>query len=266
MRVEGKVIQWDDAKGYGFIAPSAGGAKIFVHARGFGLRARRPFAGERVSYEVGLDGQGKSRAINVRSLEPKPAPAGPANGSRTPSPTAPRAASAGPASEGAARRASARSSGAFASSASTSASARSAKSTKARGHTGPAGGGSAGNAELWLIPTFASLVLLTHLAWPLPHALWGLYMAMSLATFIVYALDKRAARLGQWRVKEITLHGLAFLCGWPGALLAQHLLRHKRAKPGFRRTFWLSTALNILLFVLLFTPMLSPLLRRSAVV
>jgi len=236
MRVEGKVIQWDDAKGYGFIAPSAGGPKIFVHARAFGLRSRRPFAGERVSYEVGLDGQGKSRAIDVRSLEPRPAPAAPP----------PRAAGAG-AGRG---RASA------------------AHNAASAGRAAPrdTGGSSAANAELWLIPLFASLVLLTHLAWPLPHALWGLYMAMSLATFIVYALDKRAARLGQWRVKEITLHGLAFLCGWPGALLAQHLLRHKRAKASFRRTFWLSTVLNILLFVFLFTPLLPSLLWRSATV
>ena len=108
------------------------------------------------------------------------------------------------------------------------------------------------------MPGFATLVLLTHLAWPLPRGLWGTYVAMSFATFIVYALDKRAARLGQWRVKESTLHGLALLCGWPGALLAQHLLRHKSAKPGFRRVFWLSVALNILAFVCLFTPLLSP--------
>ena len=108
----------------------------------------------------------------------------------------------------------------------------------------------------YLLP--ATLVLLTHLAWPLPRGLWGTYVAMSFATFIVYALDKRAARLGQWRVKESTLHGLALLCGWPGALLAQHLLRHKSAKPGFRRVFWLSVALNILAFVCLFTPLLSP--------
>jgi uncharacterized membrane protein YsdA (DUF1294 family) len=78
---------------------------------------------------------------------------------------------------------------------------------------------------------------------------------MSMATFITYALDKRAARLGGWRVAENTLHGLALLCGWPGALLAQELLRHKSAKPAFRRLFWLTVALNVLGFALLFTPL-----------
>ncbi|MBB3281959.1 cold shock and DUF1294 domain-containing protein [Mitsuaria sp. BK037] len=221
MRVEGRIVQWDDAKGYGFIAPSDGGPKRFVHISAFGLRARRPFVGERVSYQPGADAQGKPRALEVRSLEPKPAPAGPA-----------------PRPGGAARprdRAQPL--------------RGSAPSSKPSADTG---------ASLWLVPGFATLVLLTHLAWPLPRGLWGTYVAMSFATFIVYALDKRAARLGQWRVKESTLHGLALLCGWPGALLAQHLLRHKSAKPGFRRVFWLSVALNILAFVCLFTPLLSP--------
>lgn len=252
MRVEGKVIQWDDAKGYGFIAPSAGGSKIFVHARAFGLRSRRPFVGERVSYEVGLDGQGKSRAMNVRSLEPKPAPAGPAPGA---------GGTRGAGAAGAARSGAGRAAGGAAAGRAGPAGPRAAGASPAAGN---AGSSTASNAELWLIPVFASLVLLTHLAWPLPHALWGVYMAMSLATFIVYALDKRAAKLGQWRVKENTLHGLALLCGWPGALLAQHLLRHKSAKPSFRRFFWLSTALNILLFVLVFTPLVPSLLRSHA--
>ncbi|MBB3194151.1 DUF1294 domain-containing protein [Roseateles terrae] len=252
MRVEGKVIQWDDAKGYGFIAPSAGGSKIFVHARAFGLRPRRPFVGERVSYEVGLDGQGKSRAIEVRSLEPRPAPAGPA----------PATAGRRPAGGSAGRPTAARTAAQAGSRGGAGTGRASGTSSASRAG---AGTGTASNAELWLIPLFASLVLLTHLAWPLPHALWGGYMAMSLATFIVYALDKRAARLGQWRVKESTLHGLAVLCGWPGALLAQHLLRHKSAKPSFRRLFWLSTALNILLFVLVFTPLLTSLLKSSGV-
>lgn len=260
MRVEGKVIQWDDAKGYGFIAPSAGGSKIFVHARAFGLRSRRPFVGERVSYEVGLDGQGKSRAMNVRSLEPKPAPAGPAPGAGGTWGAA-GASGTGRSTGGAA---SGRAGGRTSASSTASGGARAPRSSATQGATGASGPGTASNAELWLIPLFASLVLLTHLAWPLPHALWGVYMAMSLATFIVYALDKRAAKLGQWRVKENTLHGLALLCGWPGALLAQHLLRHKSAKPSFRRLFWLSTVLNILLFVLVFTPLLPSLLRSHA--
>ena len=213
MRVTGRLIQWDEAKGYGFIAPDQGGRKIFVHAKAFGPRPRRPFVGERLSYQPGQDAQGKPRALQVQSLEPR-------------EPSAP---SAPPAGAAPTRKAAA-----------------------------PAGGATRpGHGGLWLVPAFAGLVLLTHLAWPLPYGLWNFYFAMSLATFIVYALDKRAARLGQWRVAEATLHGLALACGWPGALLAQQLLRHKSAKPGFRRLFWLSVLLNILAFVLIFTPLVS---------
>ena len=111
------------------------------------------------------------------------------------------------------------------------------------------------NRVLLLVPGFACLVLACSLLWRVPNAAWGAYSAMSMATFIVYALDKRAALRGDWRVAENTLHGLALLCGWPGALLAQELLRHKSAKPAFRRLFWLTAALNVLGFLLLFTPL-----------
>ena len=38
-------------------------------------------------------------------------------------------------------------------------------------------------------------------------------------------------------------------------MLAQELLRHKSAKPAFRRVFWLTVVLNVLGFALLFTPL-----------
>ena len=208
-RQQGTLTQWDDAKGYGFITPDAGGGRLFVHARAFGLRAWRPYVGERLSYEPGRDAQGKARAQRVKALAPR----------------RPQAASRG---------------------------------ARAPAVQRPAPDAARGSAVLLLIPAFAALVLAVHLAWPLPHAVWGSYMALSLATFIVYAGDKRAARKGQWRVAESTLHGLALCCGWPGALLAQQLLAHKRSKPVFMRIFWGTVALNILAFIALFTPALMP--------
>lgn len=70
------------------------------------------------------------------------------------------------------------------------------------------------------------------------------YLAASVVTFAFYAFDKAAARKAHWRTPEITLHALGLLGGWPGALAAQHLLRHKSAKRSFLAVFWLTVGLH----------------------
>lgn len=80
------------------------------------------------------------------------------------------------------------------------------------------------------------------------------YVLISLLTLIVYAVDKSAARKGGRRVRERTLHLLALAGGWPGALVAQRLLRHKSRKQPFRAMFWLTVALNCAACVWLLTP------------
>ena len=73
----------------------------------------------------------------------------------------------------------------------------------------------------------------------------GVYGLMSLVTFVAYYFDKRAARLGRPRTPEATLHILELLGGWPGALLAQRLIRHKNAKVGYQAIFWLIGAVHV---------------------
>jgi len=65
------------------------------------------------------------------------------------------------------------------------------------------------------------------------------YVAMSALAFVLYAVDKRRAARGQWRIPEATLHTVEVLGGWPGAVVAQHLLRHKRQKSAYVLVFWL---------------------------
>lgn len=79
----------------------------------------------------------------------------------------------------------------------------------------------------------------------LPAAwLAALYALASAACFIAYARDKRAARLARPRTPERTLLLLGLAGGWPGALAAQRLLRHKSAKQSFQRKFWCTVLLN----------------------
>jgi uncharacterized membrane protein YsdA (DUF1294 family) len=68
---------------------------------------------------------------------------------------------------------------------------------------------------------------------------------MSLVCFITYGLDKRQAVRGGRRVSERTLHLMAFLGGWPGALIAQRQFRHKTQKVRFRIVFWIVVVLHI---------------------
>ena len=86
---------------------------------------------------------------------------------------------------------------------------------------------------------------------PLPYWVAALYLGVSILCFIVYAVDKSAARAGRRRVPESTLLLLGFAGGWPGAIVAQRMLRHKTRKASFRRAFWLSVLANVAVFAVL---------------
>lgn len=66
MRLTGILRSWNDDRGFGFITPKNGGAKIFVHISALPRDGSRPTSGERVSYELGRDKDGKPRAVNVQ--------------------------------------------------------------------------------------------------------------------------------------------------------------------------------------------------------
>lgn len=103
------------------------------------------------------------------------------------------------------------------------------------------GGALLGWALLLIAPGFAVWKLLPTLA---AQILTGWVLVVSIGTFAIYAWDKRRARHGGQREPESHLHLLALLGGWPGAFLAQRLVRHKTAKSSFQFVFWLIVLLH----------------------
>lgn len=104
---------------------------------------------------------------------------------------------------------------------------------------------SANTVSLVVALLFVVAVAITVLAGQLPFPVLLLYLGASGVTFLVYAVDKAAARHDRWRTRESTLHLLSVVGGWPGALAAQRLLRHKSAKESFKSAFWATVAINI---------------------
>ncbi|GAA4732189.1 cold shock domain-containing protein [Isoptericola chiayiensis] len=62
---DGTVSFYDDAKGFGFIAPDAGGADVFVHAKALGRGLTELAEGARVTYDA-VDGDRGPNARNVQ--------------------------------------------------------------------------------------------------------------------------------------------------------------------------------------------------------
>ena len=77
----------------------------------------------------------------------------------------------------------------------------------------------------------------------------AVYGLVSVVTFIVYAIDKSAARNDRRRIPEKTLHLLALCGGWPGALFAQKLLRHKTQKQPFLTVFWCIVVIHVIALI-----------------
>lgn len=75
------------------------------------------------------------------------------------------------------------------------------------------------------------------------------YGVASAAAFGLYWYDKRQAKTGQWRTPENVLHGVELLGGWPGALLAQQVFRHKTRKVSFQVVFWLIVAVHQVVWI-----------------
>ena len=63
--MNGKVIEWNDQKGYGFISPVIGYERIFFHISALKNRNVRPKLNDEVSFEVSQDKKKRLNASNV---------------------------------------------------------------------------------------------------------------------------------------------------------------------------------------------------------
>nr|WP_180206452.1 DUF1294 domain-containing protein [Pseudomonas sp. SbOxS1]NYU06692.1 DUF1294 domain-containing protein [Pseudomonas sp. SbOxS1] len=96
-------------------------------------------------------------------------------------------------------------------------------------------------AMLCALPLFGSMSLWLQGGSLIPLAAYGI---VSVLAFLLYWSDKRKARFDHWRTPENVLHALEFAGGWPGALLAQQVFRHKTRKVSFQLVFWIIVLLH----------------------
>ena len=101
-----------------------------------------------------------------------------------------------------------------------------------------------------LVVLVAFALLLAFVAATRGVPLWAelLYAGASALSFALYAVDKAAAIDKRDRIPESMLLWLGFAGGWPGAIVAQQVFRHKTAKQSFRIRFWLSVIANMAVF------------------
>lgn len=216
-RETGILEDWHDARGFGFIRRPAGAGKLYVHMKSIGKSTERPKPGDKLNYEIGEGANGRPAAVKVRIVAP-PAP--------KPAPTAPLPAAAPQAAT------------------TSAAAAQPTPIQKPRREPRPGMRHISMRtaAAATIIVLLGNNIMLGHI----PPWVGLLYIISSIATFIFYQADKRAAEKREWRAPERRLHLADLTFGIVGGLLAQHVLRHKTYKPGFVTITALITALHVL--------------------
>ncbi|WP_058834075.1 DUF1294 domain-containing protein [Luteimonas abyssi] len=245
----GRIERWDDARGFGFIVPETPASgdpdRLFFHIRDYGADGARPTAGERVRFTPQRDDDGRWQAVRIASI---PTPASHASGR---APTRTSTASASRTARPSGKRGIARSSKTASRGKTSNTSRRPPVARSAR--AGEAAGTSARGGLLTLgfvVSVWLGVLAAAISAGRLPTAALGVLAVLNGLAFVAFALDKHAARTGRWRTPEAHLHLLELLGGWPAAGLAQQVLRHKRAKPAYRRVYIAMIALHLLALVL----------------
>ena len=199
MRYQGKISEWRDEQGFGFITQNGDAQRYFLHIKSFSRRGRRPVLNDVVTYTLGTDRKGRANAENVEFADQRE-------------------------NKIAVRR----------------------------------------ETALPLYFALAFMVLIVALT-TLGFLSWKIlcfYGSVNVLTWFLYMFDKEAARkAGQRRRPENTLHLLSLIGGWPGALLAQRMFRHKSSKQSFQETYWATVLFHCCALAWLFSPYGKPVLN-----
>lgn len=82
-RYTGELTKWNAERGFGFIVADDGGQEIFAHITAFPRNGSPPTVGERLTFEVEPDRNGKRSAVRVRRPGDPAAGTGPKRAPRT---------------------------------------------------------------------------------------------------------------------------------------------------------------------------------------
>ncbi|MFJ4193272.1 DUF1294 domain-containing protein [Pseudomonas sp. NPDC089534] len=96
------------------------------------------------------------------------------------------------------------------------------------------------------LPLYGSLSMWLHGVSSIPLVAYGVVSAVA---FFLYWGDKRKARNEAWRTPENILHAVELAGGWPGALIAQQVFRHKTRKASFQIVFWMIVGLHQMFWI-----------------
>jgi len=209
-REKGKIIQWNDSKGFGFILPENSNKHIFVHIKSFTDRRIRPSLKEEVTYTVSKKKDGKYSAIDVARASDTPQNIQKKNQKKKKN---------------------------------LSLKSISTKHSNYKIDSKPTH--SINIFYIIFILSFLSFLLFSFTEGKLPFFIIIIYGVMSIVTYFMYSIDKSKAINDEYRIPELTLYFLSLIGGWMGAMLAQQRFRHKTKKSSFQMIFWITVLLNV---------------------
>lgn len=230
---EGTLVRWDGAKGFGFIRPNDGDKDIFIHISALppGLI---PDIGASLVFSAGEDPRGRGqRVIKAVAAGVSPGTAVQVVAEVRAKPVHLRTDRAGGRANSSPRH---------------GGSVHPMRARRPRDQTLkplPLNARSAMVAGLSLVCLVGAATMAPFTPLPLIA-----YPVFSTIAFLMYARDKLRAIQGNWRIPESSLHLVEAAGGWPGAYIAQQMMRHKTVKTSYQLIFWLIVLLHVGFWIL----------------